>query len=325
MTLEVPTKNSSSSNAKLKLESHTKFWLEPESAAESAFLKLPGNCAEELIATARKGGEKTILNTSGLTATKAFVVDVAKHLASDAPGMAVVEQFPVGELTESQNKYVCQLFSQLIGPLISQDVNNTLLYDVKNKHVVDPLKVRKSITNLAQPFHTDGGWLTTPARVIGLFCISNAVQGGGSEMTSLIKAYEELQRLYPQEAAALRKPLPWNKQGEHAKDEQPWEMNPLFENVDTGFMGRYYESYVTSGYGLMGQEIDSSVSAALQILKSIIEKQPRFAMTLKAGDFQLVNNWTTVHARKEFKDSGDLTAIDQAAPQSRHLIRVWCE
>lgn len=324
MTLEVSTKSSSSKNAKIKTNSHTKFWLEPEIGAKSAFLKLPDSCADELIAAARKDSEKTTLNNSELTATKAFVADVAKHLASDAPGMAIVEQFPVGELTESQNKHVCQLFSQLIGPLVSQDVNNTVLYDVKNKHVADPLKVRKSITNLAQPFHTDGGWLTTPARIIGLFCISNAVQGGGSEMTSLINAYEELQRLYPQEAAALRKPLPWNKQGEHAKDAQPWEMNPLFENVDTHFMGRYYESYVTSGYELMGQEIDSSVSAALRLLKSIIEKQPRFAMTLKAGDFQLVNNWTTVHARKEFKDSGDLSMTDQAAPQSRHLIRVWC-
>jgi alpha-ketoglutarate-dependent taurine dioxygenase len=325
MTLEVSTKNSSSINAKVELDYHKKFQLKPESTAESAFLKLPDSCADELIATVRKDSEKATVDNSKLTATKAFVADVAKHLDGDALGMAIVEQFPVGELTESQNKHVCHIFSQLIGPLISQDVNNTVLYDVKNKHVVDPLKVRRSITNLAQPFHTDGGWLTTPARVIGLFCISNAVQGGGSEMTSLLKAYEELQRLYPQEAAALRKPLPWNKQGEHAKDAQPWEMNPLFENVDTGFMGRYYESYVTSGYELMGQEIDSSVSAALRLLKSIIEKQPRFAMTLKAGDFQLVNNWTIVHARKEFKDSGDLSITDQAAPQNRHLIRVWCE
>jgi len=325
MTLDVSTKSSSTKAANLKLESHSKFWLKPESAAETAFLKLPDNCVDELIAAAKQGPEVATLANANLTATTAFATDVAKYLDSDGPGMAIVEQFPVGELTEAQNKHVCHLFSQLIGPLIAQDINDTLLYDVKNKHVENPLAVRKSITNLAQPFHTDGGWLTTPARVIGLFCISNAVTGGGSEMTSLIEAYKELERLHPQEAALLRKPLPWNKQGEHAKDAPAWEMNPLFENVDSRFMGRYYESYVTSGFTLKGEEIDSGVETALRLLKSIIEDQPRFAMVLKAGDFQLVNNWTTVHARKEFKDSGDLSADDQGAQQSRHLIRVWCE
>lgn len=327
MTIEVPTQTESSSHTAVahNIQSHSSFWREPEKAAGSTHMKLPDACVAELIAVAKKD---TAIDSAELTQTAVFAADVAKLLASDAPGMAIVEQFPVGQLTEAQNQRVCHIFSELIGSLIPQDINNTLLYDVKNKHVADPLKVRKSITNLAQPFHTDGGWLTTPARVIGLFCISNAVSGGGSEMTSLLKAYEELQRLYPQEAALLRKPLPWNKQGEHLENEQPWEMNPLFENVDTRFMGRYYESYVTSGFELIGQNIDSSVETALRLLKSIIEKQPRFSMTLKAGDFQLVNNWTTVHARKEFKDSSDISSENggiKVSDQSRHLIRVWCE
>lgn len=328
MTIETPTKDTTGTSTQPKIESHSSFWQAPEKAAQSAFLKLPDSCVDELISLARNVSQATTANADELKETIKFAAQVATHLAGDAPGMAIVEQFPVGELTESQNKRVCHIFSQLIGELIPQDVNDTLLYDVKNKNVADPLKVRKSITNFAQPFHTDGGWLTTPARVIGLFCISNAVQGGGSEMTSLLTAYEELQRLYPQQAAALRKPLPWNKQGEHAEDDQPWELNPLFENVETHFMGRYYESYVTSGFELMGQELDSSTEAALRLLKSIIEKQPRFSMTLKAGDFQLVNNWTNVHARKEFKDSGDISATGDSAAaldQSRHLIRVWCE
>ena len=92
-------------------------------------------------------------------------------------------------------------------------------------------------------------------------------------------------------------------------------------------MGRYYESYVTTGYELMGQEVDKTVDTALRLLKSILAKQPRFSMTLKAGDFQLVNNWTTVHARKEFKDSGDLRVDGQSSEDknlTRHLIRIWC-
>lgn len=328
MTIDLQTKTTTSKPSTQKIDSHASFWSAPEAGAKSAFIKLPSACVAELIAIAKQDSESVAVATDQLTQTKAFAADVAKFLASDAPGMAIVEQFPVGDLTELQNKKMCHVFSELIGSLIPQDINNTLLYDVKNKHVADPLKVRKSITNLAQPFHTDGGWLTKPARVIGLFCISNAVTGGGSEMTSLINAYKELKRLHPQEAAALRQPLPWNKQGEHAQDELPWEMNPLFENADTEFMGRYYESYVTSGFDLSGQAMDKSVETALRLLKSIIAEQPRFSMTLKAGDFQLVNNWTTVHARKEFKDSGDLTNTENganSADQSRHLIRVWCE
>jgi alpha-ketoglutarate-dependent taurine dioxygenase len=324
MTTKVSTNSSTNIAEKLTINSHSNFWQAPEKAAKSAFLKLPDSCADELIFAAKNESLDTTLSNHVLNETNNFVTQVAKQLANDGPGMAIVEQFPVDELTELQNKRVCHIFSQLIGDLIPQDINNTLLYDVKNKNVADPLKVRKSITNLAQPFHTDGGWLTKTARVIGLFCISNAVHGGGSEMTSLVKAYEELRRLYPQEAAILRKPLPWNKQGEHAEGEQPWEMNPLFENVETCFMGRYYENYIISGFELMGRDLDKHVEAALRLLKSIIEKQPRFTMTLKAGDFQLVNNWTNVHARKEFKDSGDITGAN-AIDQSRHLIRIWCE
>ena len=38
--------------------------------------------------------------------------------------------------------------------------------------------VRRSVTNLEQPFHTDGGWLWMPPSAIGLFCLQPAQQGG---------------------------------------------------------------------------------------------------------------------------------------------------
>lgn len=328
MTIEVPVQHSTDTPGNHAIASHSSFWKFPDIAAQSAYLKLPDNCAQELISEVTKQNINSVTDSSDIPATRLFATRVAQYLDSGSPGMAIVEQFPVSELTEPQNKHLCQIFSQLIGDLIPQDINNTLLYDVKNKRVANPLNVRKSITNLAQPFHTDGGWLTTPARVIGLFCISNAAHGGGSEMTSLVNAYRELERLYPNEASILREPLPWSKQGEFSVGEQSWEMNPLFENVETRFMGRYYESYVTSGFELMGQDMGNSVQTAMRLLKSIIEKQPRFEMTLKAGDFQLVNNWTNVHARKEFKDSGDLEKVNTQTPVvdiNRHLIRVWCE
>ncbi|MFK7993478.1 MAG: TauD/TfdA family dioxygenase [Granulosicoccus sp.] len=323
MTIETPIQNASQKAEKFSPSSHLNFWLTPEKSAAATILSLPDNCIDELIAFAK--GQPLVENN--FKETTLFAEKTSSFLNNEGPGMAIIERFPVNELSESQNKEICRVFAQLIGKLIPQDRHDTLLYDVKNKHVSDPLKVRKSITNLAQPFHTDGGWLTTPARIIGLFCISNAVQGGGSEMTSLYSAFQELRRTEPDAAALLCKPLPWNKQGEHTENELAWEMNPLFENAEDRFLGRYYESYVLTGFDISGQKKESAVVEALQLLKSIIQQQPRFSMTLKAGDFQLVNNWTTVHARKEFKDSSDVANIDSGAhlsDQSRHLIRVWC-
>jgi len=273
---------------------------------------LPEQCVHELENISQHRhvqGSETLLRY--LPKTIEFTARLREEL-SFGSGIAIVDGFKVQHNSEEINRLQCKVFASLLSPLKQQNIRGDLLYDVKDKKTPNPEKVRKSITNVAQPFHTDGGWMNPPAKFIGLFCLENANTGGLSLATSLYTAFRALPDRHQ---TALLNSLPWDKQGEHSNSESSVASNPGIEFSPKGeFIGRFYESYVRNGYRLNSEIIPESVCEALTHLSSILKNNTAVKFTMTPGQYQFVNNWNMVHARLAFTDDKKST---------RHLIRTW--
>ncbi len=293
------------------LDGHVNYWKAP--AQEDLLINLPDACVDELDRWVNTGKPESRENLNAC-------LELANHIRfslDTSPGLVLLDRVPVERYSSDESVSISGMFASLIAPLMGQDVRDTKLYSVVDAGHADTSTVRKSKTNEAQPYHTDGGWFQPPAQYIGLFCVQAAEQGGISRATSLALAYETIRQLGDSDILnALRSDMPWNRQKEHLPDEDGWLMNPSFIVDDSVFIGRFYKSYVTSGSTLAGVALSDVQIAALETLDQCISAQKTLEFMLQPGQFQLVNNWTVVHARGAFED-------DTTSKKVRHLVRVW--
>ena len=310
---------------------HARFWLGGSRTGVDLSLALPDACVDELdaalarlptLADGEQPGDTTLDADvrAALARTAAFAGEVRERLEHGA-GAAIVDRFPAERWNDADNRRVAGIFSELVAPLEPQAFDGTKLYDVMDKKVRDVGAVRRSVTNLAQAYHTDGPWVKVPARYIGLYCIRSAGQGGDSRVTSLLCAADALragadgadgEALF----AELERAQPWDRQGEHAPGDTPWEAHPIFAESEEGVVARFYESYVRRGHELAGRSMSPLADAALAGLGSALEAQPAVRFLMEPGQFQYANNYTVAHARDAFED-------DPEAPGGRRLVRVW--
>jgi hypothetical protein len=168
----------------------------------------------------------------------------------------VVDRFPVERYDLDGNRAIGWLLAALLGQVVAQKANGARLYDVRDTGQALGYGVRRSVTNLDQPFHTDGGWLWKAPAFVGLFCLESALEGGLSRFVSLVTAHNILRRTRPDLLARLYRPFAWDRQGEHAAEAPRVSRQPVFE-YDGTLAARYYEDYIVNGYRLAGAELDA--------------------------------------------------------------------
>src|SRR5947208_2411858 len=101
-----------------------------------------------------------------------------------------------------------------------------MVYDVRDTGRQLEYGVRRSVTNLDLVFHTDAAWLDLPPELVGLYCINPAREGGVSKFVSLVSVHNELRRRHPALLARLYRPVPWDRQAEHAPDDDKVSRRP---------------------------------------------------------------------------------------------------
>jgi hypothetical protein len=232
-------------------------------------------------------------------------------------GFAVVDRIPVERYSATENRAIGWLLGALMGQLVAQKWDGTVLYDVKDTGKSLGHGVRRSVTNLAQDFHTDGGWLGMPPAAVGLFCLHPADQGGLSRVASLCTVHNELQRWHPALLERLYSPFWWDRQGEHAPHDVRVSWRPVYEYDGDTLMARYYADYVFKGYRLASQELDAAGAAALAAMRAILNAPENWVeFRLQKGQLQYINNRQFAHARTAFVDS-------PGASVQRHMLRLW--
>ena len=235
----------------------------------------------------------------------------------DQIGMAIIDRLPVERYRHEQNKAIYSILGQLLGRLVEQKWDDVTLYDVKDSGKALGHGVRRSITNLSQPFHTDGPWLSITPPIIGLFCLQSAQSGGMSRLVSLLTAHNAMRRRHPDLLKRLYQPFFWDRQAEHGPSDTPYSAYPVFAYDGEQLSARYYDDYIRKGYALAGETLDARGQEALDAMRTIVEETAHWVeFRLESGQMQFLNNRQFAHARTAFVDDG-------AARSGRHLIRSW--
>jgi alpha-ketoglutarate-dependent taurine dioxygenase len=232
-------------------------------------------------------------------------------------GMAIVDRVPVERDTVDENRAVAWLLASLLGRVVAQKQHGVFLYDVRDTGQSLEYGVRRSLTNLPQPFHTDGPWLTRTPAFVGLFCLQSARNGGLSRYTSLLTAHNELRKHHPELLPRLYQPFHWDRQAEHGPADSKFATHPVFAFDGCTLTARHYEDYVVKGYALAGEPLDNMGRDALAAMREVVDAPAHWTeFRIETGQFQYLNNRLFAHSRTEFHDAPD-------SERRRHMIRVW--
>ncbi|OLC38777.1 MAG: hypothetical protein AUH81_03350 [Candidatus Rokubacteria bacterium 13_1_40CM_4_69_5] len=298
-----------------------KAWSRQSLSPEAWLIPLPDACIAELDEVAA-----FVRATSGPIeelAPEAFSLEgCAKVMArvrtklQHQIGLAVVDRFPVERYSQTENRAIGWLLARMLGQVVAQKWDGTRLYDVKDSGQALGYGVRRSVTNLGQPFHTDAGWLWMPPAFVGLFCLQSAREGGISRFVSLVRVHNEMRRRHHDLLARLYRPFPWDRQAEHGHDEERFSRHPVYHHDGRTLTARYYEDYILSGYQLAGETLDEQGREALAAMRAIIDDpNNRVEFRIKTGQLQYLNNRQFAHSRTAFADT-------ERGPQ-RHMLRLW--
>jgi alpha-ketoglutarate-dependent taurine dioxygenase len=298
-----------------------KSWTRESISPEGWLIPLPADCVAELdeVAAAVRATPRPVDTLDpadfSLRACSAVMTSVRAKLETDT-GLAVVDRFPVERYSQAENLAIGWLLAAMLGQVVAQKANGTRLYDVKDSGQTLGYGVRRSVTNLGQPFHTDGGWLWKAPAFVGLFCLESAMEGGLSRFVSLVTAHHELRRRRPDLLARLYQPFHWDRQGEHAPDAPRVSRQPVFEFEGGTLASRYYEDYVRNGSKMAGEELDDEGTQALVAMREIVDDPANWVeFRIEKGQLQYLNNRQFAHSRTAFTDPGP--------GQGRHMLRLW--
>src|SRR5690349_12008568 len=99
-------------------------------------------------------------------------------------GVAVIDRLPVERYSADEAKALYWLLGQLLGRPFEQNVQGTLLYDVRDTGQDVRSGARYSVTNADTGFHTDNSFGAGVCDYVGLLCLSDARKGGLSQLVN---------------------------------------------------------------------------------------------------------------------------------------------
>src|SRR5262249_56411423 len=106
-------------------------------------------------------------------------------------GFVVVEA-PKGGYDERQLTLLYWLVGQGLGRPVVQNVQGTLLYDVRDTGQDVRYGARFSVTNAESTFHTDNSFGEELVDYVGLLCVNTAKSGRLSQMFSVFALHNRL-------------------------------------------------------------------------------------------------------------------------------------
>jgi alpha-ketoglutarate-dependent taurine dioxygenase len=249
--------------------------------------------------------------------TRAFLARVRARLF-EGPGVVVAGRLPVAQWGDTRAQRAVSILAHLMGPPVQQTHGGETLYAVQDRGLEPGPGVRRSLTNVAQAFHTDGPWVASPPWIVGLYCLRAAGVGGSSQCISMRALFDDLAIQAPALARRLEQAFIWHRQAEHAPQDALVSRHPMVWRDPSGrWCARLYADYVTSGYAAAGEPIDAMASQALERIGQLsAEPHRRLSFDLAAGEVLWLNNRWCAHARSAFEPSCSTT-------RPRLLVRVW--
>jgi hypothetical protein len=232
-------------------------------------------------------------------------------------GFAIVRGLTYQRYSSEEMQVRYWLLGQLLGRPVEQNVQGTLLYDVRDTGQDVRSGARFSVTNAESSFHTDNSFGPSVVDYVGLLCLRTAKRGGLSQVVSGYTVYRELLARHPDVLEILTQPWHIDRRGGLRPGEAPTAQYPVLSRDGRGLTYRYLRYWIESGHEKAGQPLTADRQKALDVLDAVLsETALRVEFALTPGDLFFVNNRWILHNRTAFEDHPE-------AAQRRHLIRLW--
>ncbi len=300
------------------IASDPSVWLADDFPVTRAWVRpLPAESVEEIVASVadavRRGKtfDEVTREDFPLPKTAPLLRRVFDDL-ENGRGFSVIGGFPVERFGYDEALVGYAGLCTHLGTLVDQSYAGAMKADVQDLGLPYGKDVRGYHSNAMLRFHTDGAVLT------GLLCLGEGAEGGLSVLTSSGALSNAILRERPDLHATLVKGLHHHRRGEHAPGDNPVSEVPIpvFAFYD-GLLHCTYDRNQSLWAAEEGIEITPLQVEAMDYLDALMA-QPRYQlhMEMRKGDVQLVNNFTVMHSRTEYRDG---------TGRKRHLVRYWID
>jgi Taurine catabolism dioxygenase TauD, TfdA family len=234
-------------------------------------------------------------------------------------GFGIITGLPGGRYSPEELQTIYWLVGQLLGRPVEQNVQGTLLYDVRDTGQDVRYGARFSVTNAESTFHTDNSFGLDVLDYVGLLCVYPALTGGSSQVLSAYAVHNRLLAQHREVLPILYRRFHVDRRGGFRPGESPTLQVPILSWDGQELACRYLRYWLEVGHDKAGQPLTSEECEALDVLDGTLRDPAlRVEFDLRAGDMFFINNRWILHNR---------TAFENAPPpaSSRHLVRLWLQ
>lgn len=249
----------------------------------------------------------------------ADALDTVRLALENGRGFAIIEAPAETRLSTVDAQVLYWLVGQSLGRPFVQNVQGTLLYDVRDMGQDLTKGARFSVTNYESSFHTDNSFGADVLDYVGLQCLQTAKSGGRSQVVSGLAVLAELRANHPDVLATLCRPFHVDRRGGIREGEAPTAQYPVLQINGHELLVRYLRYWIEAGHEKVGQPLTAAQLSALDTLDQILNRPDlRAEFHLKPGDMCFINNRWILHNRTAFEDFPELQ-------RRRHLVRLWLQ
>src|SRR5262249_50256440 len=145
----------------------------------------------------------------------------------------------VDRLSTEESQMMYWLIGQILGQPAEQNVQGTLLYDVRDYGQDVSKGARFSVTNAESTFHTDNSFGQDVSDYVGLLCLNTAKSGGTNMLESAYSAHNVLLQEHRDTLELLYRPLHVDRRGGTRQGEPPTIRVPIFSFDGRELLCRY--------------------------------------------------------------------------------------
>jgi hypothetical protein len=232
-------------------------------------------------------------------------------------GFAVIDRVPLDRYAPEEAQLLYWLVGQVLGRPFEQNVQGTLLYDVRDTGQDVRSGARFSVTNADSTFHTDNSFGQEVLDYVGLLCLSPARSGGLSQVVSGYTVLGELRECHPEALAVLGRPFHVDRRGGLRPGDAPTSQSPVFQEDGRGLTVRYFRYWIEAGHEKASQPLTPEQVRALDVLDGVLRRRDLVAeFGLEPGQMFFINNRWILHSRTAFEDYPE-------PERRRHYVRLW--
>lgn len=282
--------------------------------ANYAYVLTPADRAELVDAVAvyeRSGAamEGVTPATFPLPALSKTLADIRRELL-DGRGIVIVRNLPIDELDRAGVALAYLGLGSYLGKTMVQN---------RHGHVLG------HVTDLGENYGTTGRSYNTSAEIrfhsdacdyVGLLCLQGAKSGGESRVASSVTLYNVMLADRPDLVEVLTRDFYRSHNGEVSKGQLPYWTQPIFSFAQGYFSAIGAGSTIEKALRLPGvPPLSAAQREAVDYYRDAVSAIA-VDIEFKPGDVQFLNNFVTLHSRRQFEDWPE-------KKRRRHLLRLW--